>query len=232
MKKTLLVLLTSISVLGYTQEKKGYIGLSLGFSTPTGDFVSKNIDNDAAGFANSGVNFNLSFAYKLKGNFGITAMLHSQAHSIDAQAFVDDVAKENPGTVWSLESGSWSISGLMVGGYGSFPISEKVSFDTRLMMGFLTAKAPTFRLSTPILGTEFWVEQDAGSASSFAYLLGAGFKFDLGNKVSLLTNLDYIGSNPEFNDVKITDSLGGKDTNSFKQSMGSVNLSVGIALRI
>ena len=42
------------------QDKKGYIGISLGPSIPLGDLASKDIDNESAGFATSGAIFDIS----------------------------------------------------------------------------------------------------------------------------------------------------------------------------
>ncbi len=42
------------------QDKKGYIGISLGPSVPLGDLASKDIDNESAGFAILSAIFDLS----------------------------------------------------------------------------------------------------------------------------------------------------------------------------
>ena len=73
------VALLAIASPSLAQDKKGYIGISLGPSIPLGDLASKDIDNESAGFATSGAIFDISVAYKLgKGPFGITAMLRGQ----------------------------------------------------------------------------------------------------------------------------------------------------------
>lgn len=235
MKKVIfsLVALLTIATQSYAQDEKGYIGISIGPSIPTGDLASKDADNEAAGWANTGVMFDISFAYKLgEGNFGVTALLRGQANPTDAQGLADEFASQNPGINWTVESDAWSLGGLMFGGFGSFPISEKASFDTRAMIGFLSATSPELKVTGTGSGGTAWVKQGSTSATSFAYLIGAGFKFDIGSKVYLLTNLDYLGSNPEFNDVELTASDGSKETDTWSQSMGTINFSVGLALKL
>ncbi len=198
-----------------------------------GDLASKDANNDAAGWANSGAIFDISFAYKLgDGNFGVTALLRGQANPTDAQALADEIANQVAGVNWTVESTGWGIGGLMLGGFGSFPISEKASFDTRAMVGFLSATSPEITITGTVPGGTAWIKQGRTSASSFAYLLGAGFKFNVGRKLYLLTNLDYLGSNPEFRNVETTTSLGTRERSTWSQSMGTLNLSIGIALKI
>lgn len=235
MKKVILSLffLTTISSQIKAQDEKGFIGVSIGPSIPMGDLASKDANNDAAGWANTGAIFDISFTYKLgKGNFGLTALLRGQSNLTDAQALVDEIANQYPGINWTVESGNWGVGGLMFGGFGSFPISEKASFDTRAMIGFLSATSPEITITGTDPGGTAWIKQESTAASSFAYLLGAGFKFDIGRKLYLLTNLDYLGLNPEFRNVETTTSLGTREKSTWGQSMGTINLSIGIALKI
>jgi len=228
-----LVALITIVFQSHAQDEKGYIGISLGPSIPIGDLASKDADNEAAGWANTGAVFDISFAYKLgEGNFGITALLRGQANPTDAQGLADELASQVAGVNWTVESDGWGIGGLMVGGFGSFPISELTSFETRAMFGFLTAVSPELTVTGTLPGETIWVKQGSTSATSFAYLFGAGVKFGIGSNLYLLTNFDYLGSNPEFTDVELTASDGSRDTDTWSQSMGTINLSVGIALKI
>lgn len=235
MKKAVfsLVALLTMASLSYSQDEKGYIGISLGPSIPMGDLSSKDVDNEAAGFANSGAVFDISFAYKLgEGNFGLTALLRGQSNPTDAQAIADVFAYEFPSFGWTVDSDGWGIGGFMLGGFGSFPISKKYTFDTRAMIGFLSASSPEFNVTGTGPGGSLWVKQSSKSATSFAYLIGAGFKFKISNRLYLLTNLDYLASNPEFLNVETIASDGSRQTDTWSQSLGTLNLSVGIALKI
>lgn len=142
--------------------------------------ASKDIDNESAGFATSGAIFDISVAY------------------------------QNPGIYWTVESEGWSAGGWMLGGFGSFSISPKASFEPRAMIGFVNAVSPNITITGSANGSSIWVKQGNASAFTFSYLLGAGFQFDLGQKFYLLTNLDYLGSNPEFSNIDITASDGSR----------------------
>jgi opacity protein-like surface antigen len=234
MKKSFFTLFALISLVlgGFAQEKNGIIGISFGPSIPIGDLSSKDSDNASAGWANTGGIFDISFAYKLgKGNFGITALLRGQVNPFDAQAYANELANQLSGVVWTVDTKAWGIGGLMAGGFGSFPVSKKVNFDARTMIGFLTAVSPEITITAIGAGGAAWARQSSATSTSFAYLIGAGFSFDLGNNLKLLSNLDYLGSKPEFRNVETISSDGSRFTDTWSQSMGAINLSVGVGFR-
>lgn len=230
-----LIILFAMSLLTATNcfsQDKGYVAISLGSSTPIGDFASKDPNNNSAGYAKSGAIFDISFGYKFGKNFGISALLRGQANSTDAQAIADQISRQNPGVSGTVESKTWSIGGYMVGGYGSFPISPKISFDTRLLFGFLSAISPEITVNLVGPGGTAWVKQNSSSSSTFAYLIGAGFKYDVGKRICLLANFDYLGAKPEFSNVETTSSTGSSSKSTFSQSFGTINFGVGIGYRL
>jgi len=232
--KNFLIVLTLFLLTGTKclSQDKGYIAISLGPSIPIGDFASKDANNNSAGWATTGAIFDISFAYKLGRNFGLSALLRGQANGIDNDAFASELAKQAGGN-WTVDSKAWSIGGLMFGAYGSFPISDKVSFDTRAMIGFLNATSPELNVTLNGSGGAAWVKQSSVSATSFSYLIGGGFKFDVGHKICLIANLDYLGAKPEFRDVEVTSSAGGAPNKStFSQGFGAINFGFGIGLRL
>lgn len=213
---------------------KGYVGLSVGASIPIGDFASKDKNNNSAGFATTGTIFDISFGYKLGKNFGISALYRGQVNPTDADAFAAIFQNQYPGISWTVDSKSWSAAGFLFGCYGSFPIgtSGQTSFETRALIGFLSATTPEINITGRFGTTSAWIRQSSATATSFSFLLGMGFKFNVGNKICLLTNLDYLGAKPEFTDIKITDSTGGSSVETVTQSLETINFSVGIGFRL
>lgn len=244
MKKQLglFLILLSVYSVGKSQDKKGYIGISFGTSIPTGDFASKDIDNEAAGFATYGASFEISLAHKVgNSNFGFCALLRGQFNPTDANALVQELATQHPNAIWHIESDGWGIGGIMFGGFGQFTLTEKINFQTRLMLGFLNATSPEILIngSAPpgTLGSgnsseSAWFKQSSAVANSPALLLGVGYTYDLGEKFYILFNVDYLAAKPEFSQVEISDSYGNLTRNTWKQTYGSVNITGGIALKI
>ena len=96
----------------------------------------------------------------------------------------------------------------------------------------MNASSPEITITGSGPGGTAWVKQSSVDASSFAFLIGAGFKFNVGNKIILLTNLDYTATNPEFKNVELITSLGERAVSTWSQGIPSINLGLGIALKI
>lgn len=234
-KKTIFSLLALMIFAFHSQaqDKKGYIGISLGPSSPRGDFSNKDYNSPSAGWANNGAMFDISFAYKLgEGYFGIIGLLRGQSNQTDAQVIADQIAIRFPRENLRVESEGWGMRELMVGGFLSRPISKKISHDSRVMIGYLSVDSPEKTYTAAVPGSTAWVKQNSASAGSFAFLLGVGLTFDIGNKLFLLTNFDYLASNPKFSDIEVIDNYGGRKTDSLSQNIETFNFSVGIALKL
>jgi hypothetical protein len=235
MKKIAIVLLT-LTLLGLqtqAQDNNGYIGITIGPSIPVGDFTSTDLANTDAGLANTGFFYDITLAYKLGGsNFGISSLLRSQANPVDVQSVAEEFSNRFPGTSWRVESKPWTVGAVLIGGFGSIPISQKVTFDTKAMIGFSSSASPdiTFDVTGP--GGSGWIKQSSVIASSFAFLVGGGFKFEMGNKLFLLTNVDYFNTRPEFRNIETTTDLGDRVRNTSSLTIQTLNISIGVAVKI
>lgn len=220
-----------LSVTGFCQDK-GYVALSGGFSVPISDFASKDASNDGAGYALSGISGDVSFAYKFGKNFGLAMMLRQQFNAVDNQAVGEDIAKSAGVPFSNITSTWWKVSGLMAGGYASFPVSSKMSVDFKAIAGFMAATSPEETIYFPYNGQQAWVKLNTAKAYPFSYLVGVGYKYDLADRICFLMNFDYLGAKPEFNDVQITSSVGQTDSNTFAMKFATINVNVGIGFRL
>lgn len=225
-----------ITTAGYSQDK-GYIGLTFGAANPIGDYHSTDIDNDDAGLAKTGLFYDLSFAYKFGGSFGLTAVLRGQANPVNADEFASQVEDEfasvfGPGLSVKAESDPWSCGLFMAGGYGSFGLTDKLSFESRILIGLMSATAPEMTATVTDGIDSYWEKQSAVTSTGFAFGVGAGLKFDVGNRICLLANLDYTSATVSFEDVEYISSDGDNYTDSFDQSLSTVNFGVGIGYRL
>lgn len=193
MKKFIIILslvVLSANLFAQSSDRKGFIGITLGPSIPIGDFADNSLSNDNAGFAKTGLNINLiNFGYKFGQNFGITGSWFGAAHSVDISG-VDAM---------------WSYGGLMGGPMLSFPLNEKLDFDLKGMIGFVSAKLDMNELG-----------ETSGSGVGFDF--GASFRYNFTEKWCLLINGDYLASNPKFDEGN--------------QKISTINLSLGIAYRL
>lgn len=144
------------------QQRKGYIGVSIGPSFGVGDLSSLPV----------GLILNLvDFGYLFTDNIGIAAKWFGTAHAESGETF--------------------GVGGLMAGLLASTPISEKVNFEGKVLIGF---------------GSGIYTDSYGDSESTdlyFGYNLGAGIRINTSEKVSLLINADYIGIS-DYNSVNLT----------------------------
>ena len=220
---TILLALFLLFIFKSYSQDKGYVGISIGPSMPTGDYASADLSNELAGLAKTGAIFDISFGYKLGKNMGLSAMLFSHSNATDSKTIENGLYDLEPLASWTVESKSWSSAGLLFGGYGSFPIGKgSTSFDARAMIGFSSSSSPELRITGTLNNSSVWVETASESASTVAYLIGGGFRFNVAPKVCLLVNLDYLTSKPEFKNVETNTNLGDSSTDTYSQSISTI----------
>ena len=166
-----------------TYIRKGFIGLEIGANIPVGKFADKN-----DGAAKTGLQINLiNFGYLFTDNIGITATWFGASNPI-----------QGSGTDYY-----WSQGGLLVGPLFSFPISEKIEWDIKPMVGLSTASITNLDLET---------------ASSFTFNLGSGLRFNVSKLIALTFGVDYSVS-------KFHWDIG-------DQTMGTIAIKGGFAFRL
>ena len=218
--------------------EKYLVGFSIGPCIPIGDFGSTDVHNSNAGLAKTGAIFDVSFVYKFNKNFGISALMRGQSNPVDAQVIADGFAASmtvGSGVV-TTKTSAWSAGYYMAGYYGAFPITEKLSVESRAMIGFANATSPMLNLNVKSGTSSVEVDQSAKNAFAFSYLFGVGFKLNVGKKrMYLAANIDYAGAKPEFRNVPITalssSNVSSISKTSFSQSFESINIGFGVGWR-
>lgn len=239
MKKS--VMLTGISVFiasivfgQITEDRKGYIGISAGPAIPVGSFASKNADNSKGGLATTGAIFDVSFAYKLKKNFGLAALLRGQYNPVNVQPLADQVNRDIYGARAYANGDGWSGGGLMAGVYSTYPLNKKATFilEFKTLAGFMNTTSPRIDVSVSSPEGSAWVKQHSAVATSFSYLFSAGMRFNTGKRIAFILNADYSDYTPNFKNVKMTTSAGTRESNNMTQEIQTINISAGIAFRL
>ena len=166
-----------------SDKKKGFIGLEMGANIPVGKFA-----DESDGAAKTGFQINLiNFGYLFSDNIGITATWFGAANPIEG-----------------IDSDYlWSHGGLLVGPLFSFPVSEKVEWDIKPMIGISWASV---------------TNTDLDMASSVAFNLGSGFRFNVSRLISLTLEVDYTSA-------KFSWDIG-------DQNMGTLAVKGGFAFRL
>lgn len=132
-------------------EKYQYIAIHAGAGFPVGDFGSNSISNEEAGFAKTGVNVSLQYAYKLGKNLGVGASGFYNFFNADKSVSIPD----NGGTI-SVSLDHRQFYGLAIGPVVTLDMDDQVSVDLRAMAGVATANAPRVNYQGSAVLKEDW----------------------------------------------------------------------------
>lgn len=179
-----------------TNSRKGYIGLSIGPSIPILDYAK-------SGQANTGLQINIiDFGYMLSKNIGIIGTWYGGANSTTD---FDNL---------------FSFGGILIGGFTSFPISDKTEFNFRPMLGFSNVTCPETTKIEYWFGNSYVTTVPPDQAISFAFNLGTSLRYNVTKKSSLLLNLDWFSTRPKFKEA------------SFEQQIETISITIGAAYRL
>ena len=226
---------------GMAQNKPSdYVSFSVGATIPTGSFAVADAGtfgnyNNTSGFAKTGLTFGLEGAHYIFSRWSIKGSLYFSEHgginSKDvvniAQSYqdafgVDQAAVSTTNTYKSIN--------LMVGPSYSLPLG-KLTIDAWAMGGIIKS------MSTPEINVvltdddkDYPFTQKSSTASAFGWQVGAGARYPLNDKLSLLLKGDYFSSNGiSVSNENRNNSAGRLVTN---QSVNWVNVTFGVAVSL
>lgn len=228
-----LVLFTAMSFAYEPAESRGYLGVSLGPAIPVGVFAQKDINSEASGFARNGATFDAHFTYQLSDMFGFCAILRSESHAMDTEPYLKHFRANEPDINWSGGATLWSTGGFMCGGFYSLPLSSiPGSFlEIRAQVGIFNTSSPQVSFVAIKGNMGGYITQESKSANATAFSAGSILRYTLGERFSLLLNIDYFATNPEF--LNVTQNYTGDLKRvHFSQRYTTVNAGLGLAYHL
>lgn len=220
--------LTLSSCYSQTFKDKNYVGFSIGPSIPIGNYGSKDMKNDLAGFAKIGLSMNLSYGIKLRKHVGISAMLLGQLNPLNKKALENEFsqAKISDGVFfassttdpppsppsytiypnWKFDKDSWKMGSFLLGADGEFPShSRNLFLIAKAMMGVIYVTSPEISGNSTTDTATANVKQNSVSAFGVSYLLRGGIKYMVNRKMGILFSVDHFSTNNiKFKDIKAT----------------------------
>mgnify|MGYP006176693219 CR=1 FL=1 len=221
-----------LTLAGFTQDRSGYIGISLGPSFPVGDYAATSGEN--AGYADRGFNMSLvSFCYKFGERFGVAASWYGIANPPDGEALVEGVGFNDLYFSGQLETSLWSTSGMSAGLLVSFPYTN-FDLDIKTLIGFAGTRSPELKLtildgfSSVII---LYEEQESNIGLSLSF--GGAIRYYMSEKWALSLNLDYFTTSAKFPEYNILISDGTyQEKEAFEQNISALSLTLGIGYRL
>lgn len=211
----------------------GYFSFSIGPSIPLANFASKDVNNKNAGFAKTGSKVEINGGYNIFRSTDLILKLFYSSNNFDAANITKKLNSDNPGTIWTTSGRSWDIVGGLIGLNYSYPFKNKFVSDFKFQSGIMKSSTPRM-VFTASNGSS--ISEDGKSASSFVFLLSAGGHYPLGRLIDITGNLEYLSSNPTFNNInKITSNPENITTStsisSYKQNISLLSFNVGCRVK-
>ena len=256
MKKNASIIFLFCLLRFHSFSQQGYLSLSLGGAFPIGEFASKNVQDIKSGIANPGGLLDLSYMHPLGNSpFGWTATLRARFNPIDGKTEASAFAAEDPGFNWTEKHVSWETGAVLVGAYYHCPVAGRWQFRGSLLVGVADSRLP----ASSILGisndnppSEFvHITTNKVSAASFSALAKAGLVYSLNSRWSLIGELGFWYLKPTFKNVteQVLDAKGlvvpgfispsnatsvslASYTHNYTQPMNTIDLSVGVVMRL
>jgi hypothetical protein len=188
MKKTILLILSTIATSSvFSEERNGFIGVSLGLSSPFGDFANTNNKYGKVGYATLGANFNINFNYRLNDWFGLSISCLGSANGVNSDKIITSptvnyrVTINKPSTIGCFLIGAFVKK-------NSFPIFGKAQ------IGYSLVKTADITITQNNLPFYHMYDSELGSNYGFAFCLGTGAIFNIGKRVACNISVDYLNS--------------------------------------
>lgn len=209
-KLNLLVVLILFASPIFAQDE---LSLSLGASIPIGSFAK-----DSEGAAKTGFMADLLYQHQTKegSKLWLAGAFKYQSNGAD----VSSIQQSLPG--YTATATNWSAFSILAGPVIKVELSEKASFEPRIMIGYMSAKTPSLTIASSSSSATI----PSASAGAFATLLGANFKFKTSEKMSVVLGIDYLSANPKF-----TTTFNGQSLES-NQEVSVFNAMFGLAFKL
>ena len=230
--KRIIIVLLFLSHMAFGQSTgKQFLGLSIGASVPLGDFSESVIDDSTSGFAKTGLALTFNYAYRVAHNFGFQLIINYSSNSFNVSTYKSELEAAHPDYGVSVQStNNWTSGGIFLGPYLRFPITRNLSWDIRALGGYFGSYSPSAKVNATNkndLNDKKEHILQRSKANGFGYILGTGFKYQLGNYYVLLFG-DYASSSLKFKDVVGWDWDGEPYSTSFNQKIDYITITGGV----
>jgi hypothetical protein len=225
MKRILIsaALLLSVMVCHAQWSTRGTVEISMGGSYPVGEFGYSTPTYYKSGFAKSGINFTLSFTYRVNAQLGLLASVSEHLLGVDELSIATRYWIPQYGWNWTVESSCWSSNAYMGGIDIILPV-YKSDIQLRFLGGYAATRLPG------LTGSAFGFQRKATTDIAGAWSAGVGFTYQYFEKITLSVMLDFFMTYPVLDEVWSSELDSGSGV--IEQDILLVNLTVGLGLRV
>lgn len=219
-----------------TQQKNGFVSLSVGVSQPLGTFSQKT-SGPASGMALRGQALSLATGYRLAGPLGLMARYEQTTNTIDPTGLLEPYAATPASQLTAAaapgRAGQWQTQSLMVGPYLTIPVG-RFSVDVRALAGQIWITCPQTSVSGTLNRQETLVRAGGEQATALAAGLGLTTRFRLTPCVAIHLSTDYSSATFSYGNVPAETQYGNytlKTAQFSQKTLRSATVSVGLTFQ-
>ncbi|MBO0929765.1 hypothetical protein [Fibrella aquatilis] len=220
-----------------SQQKNGFVSVSLGTSQPLGNFGNRTTDAEENGLALRGQTWSVMAGYRLAGPLGLMGRYEETQNGYDAAAMVNAYIK-SPGdnlqaSTPAGKSGRWQSRSLMAGPFITIPLG-RFALDLRALAGQAWATCPETCVQGKINQTETLIRTDNREAKALASGAGMSLRFRVSPTVAVHVNGDYSSARFTFANVPLESRYGNLTqqlTYNSQKTLTTATLSAGLTIQ-
>jgi hypothetical protein len=232
--KSYILFFTTIFVLqttcGFSQEDNPF--LNFGITVPVGKFGKQQPQNPRSGYAQRGYVIDFGQKYYKEGRkYGYIYSGYFQYFPTNHGNLLDERSRRTP-NAGDIREGSWQNLGFLVGAFKIFSLQEKLSIETGGLIGLSGTRSPNLQAHNldgpPGYPHSIEINMDE-SSYNLSFLIKTTLKYDISKRFYVLTNIDFFGVSPKFDDRKITDNFFWHEEKlTFRQPFYTFNFTLGM----
>jgi hypothetical protein len=199
-----------------------FVAFTLGPNIPLGAYTSTTINDARAGFATSGMNYNLSLNALLGKGAGICLLLSTVNNPVDEDELRYGAHSTYPGLTWQVNTTPWKMTNFLFGFCTStYEDGGRFALNMRFMLGMSSCTSPEIEITaTDQYGYSASNRQSDKTRTALGLGAGMHFSHNLTKGLGFILGADFISANPKF-------EFGG-GTDETKQPMRVINIAGGI----
>ncbi|MDZ4664564.1 MAG: hypothetical protein SGJ15_06785 [Bacteroidota bacterium] len=179
---------------------------NIGASMPYFGFGNHEKSMDG-GFAIPGIKIDAGLNIQLYKHLGIKSMLLYQNNQIDEYKYKKDLMMEDPANSYTISSGGWNNTSLMIGSFGNFNFGKTCHLQPYILGGFNYGISPNIDLIlSDSLKMISDIKQKRGNALAFCISAGMDLKADLENDFQFVVGVNFFYSALKFNKIRLENS--------------------------
>jgi hypothetical protein len=214
------------------KNERFYISINGGLSIPLSDFSKTDVDNSSSGYAKIGYSLEGNASFRITPLISVGLMSFYNTNPTNLEPIMNYLNSNYPAFAWSGNSNNWHMYGLLGGLSFNYFIAPKISAEMKALGGWLGAKSPEFSVASTSAWNYGYYRIQEKNVDSWSYLLAMNVKYDLTNSVSAFSNIEYLGSNPNFNNVNTSLNINGttitSNDASFKRKIDALIFGIGL----